>query len=225
MKRILIAGDCGPRHDARQVIAPFSYFRAVRAVGAVAAAAYAQEDADAQALAQAFDALILAGGGDIPSALFGQTPHAASETDDPARDASDRLLFDAFRQAGKRVLGICRGCQGVNVFLGGTLHQHLPDAFDPVLWHAANMHGRHGAAIAPDTRLARLLGPGEIRINSSHHQAIDKPGEGLRVCATAPDGVIEAAEGNGILLLQWHPEKMGEAMRPIFEWIAYLRDA
>ncbi len=215
MKRILIAGNC----SEKVVSTSNSYLRAVRAVGAVASVAYAVDEADAQALAGAFDALLMPGGNDLPGKWFGQEPHPACSYDSPARDESDKLLLDAFRAAGKRVLGICRGCQVTNVFLGGTLHQHLPDVYNPVLWHSGNITGRHDAAVEPDSLLYSLLGKTSIRVNSSHHQAIGKVGEGLRIVSTAPDGVIEAVEGENLLLLQWHPEHMGEDMRPVFMWL------
>ncbi len=215
MKRILIAGDC----DEKTVKIQRSYLDAVRRAGAVGTTAYAENKPDAEALAEAFDALLLPGGGDLPSTHFGQMPHVSCSYDNPARDLSDRLLFDAFLALGKRVLGICRGCQVGNVFLGGTLFQHLPDAFNPVLWHSGNITGRHSAAVAPNSILASLLRAGEIKVNSSHHQAIDMPGEGVEVTVIAPDGVIEAVEGENVLLVQWHPERMGDEMLPIFQWV------
>lgn len=221
MKRILIAGEYSKNAltGSSAVEMTPSYQFAVNAVGAVGATAAARDEADARALCEAFDALILPGGRDIPAALYGQEPHPACSYDDPLRDLSDRLLFDAFRAAGKRILGICRGCQAGNVFLGGTLHQHLQGMGRPVLQHPSNFNPGHAASVLPGTRLAKLLGEGETLVNSSHHQAIMEPGEGLTICALAPDGVIEAAEGEGVLLIQWHPERMGEAMRPLFRWI------
>lgn len=215
MKRILIAGDCGPKN----VQATASYCKALRAAGAVYGVAYAENEVDAQAFSDSYDALLLPGGGDLPAAHFGKEPHPSELFDDPLRDRSDMLLLDAFYARKKRVLGICRGCQVANVRFGGTLHQHLPDAFDPVLWHSGNITGRHPATVGPGTLLASLLGAGEISVNSSHHQAIESPGEGLSVCAKAPDGVIEAVEGENILLVQWHPERMLDSMRAIFSWI------
>lgn len=215
MRRVLIGGECSVSGVS---IRP-SYIRAVRDVGAIGVIGYAQDEADAAALAEAFDALLLPGGNDLPSHHFGQEPHVACQYDDPARDLSDRLLLEAFRAAGKRVLGICRGCQVSNVYLGGTLHQHLPDVFSPVLWHSGNITGRHAAVVKQGSLLASLIGAGEIAINSSHHQAVDQPGEGLHIVATAPDGVIEAVEGENILLVQWHPERMMDTMRPVFAWL------
>lgn len=215
MQRILIAGNV---HEKLVEITP-TYVRAVRAVGAVGAVSFAQSEQDASALAAAFDALILPGGNDLPAQYFGQTPHVACGYDDPMRDTSDRLLLDAFRAAGKRILGICRGCQVTNVHLGGTLHQHLPDAYDPVLWHGGNITGRHPVQVTPGSLLGRLIGEGTVAVNSSHHQAIDAPGKQLTVVAAAPDGVVEAAEGENMILVQWHPERMLDTMLPLFQWL------
>ncbi|MDR2504469.1 MAG: gamma-glutamyl-gamma-aminobutyrate hydrolase family protein [Oscillospiraceae bacterium] len=136
-------------------------------------------------------------------------------------DVNELETGDYQRQTNnRRVERVCRGCQAINVYCGGTLHQHLPDAYEPVLWHARNIHGRHSVHINEGTTIARLVGAGDIRINSSHHQAIDRPGEGLAVSAAAPDGVIEAAEGKNILLVQWHPEWMGDEHNAIFSWLA-----
>lgn len=219
MKRILIAGNVS--EDGVKALP--SYLRAVRAAGAQGAVAFAEDSAQARDYALTFDALLLPGGQDLPASYFGQAPHPACHYDDPMRDASDRLLMEAFLAGEKRVLGICRGCQVANVFLGGSLVQHLPDAFDPVLWHSGNITGRHRADVVASTLLSSLIGAGEAAVNSSHHQAIDTPGKGLRIVARAPDGVIEAAEGENILLLQWHPERMLETMLPVFEWLAYAR--
>ncbi|MDR2505089.1 MAG: gamma-glutamyl-gamma-aminobutyrate hydrolase family protein, partial [Oscillospiraceae bacterium] len=137
MTRVLIAGR--PKDDTVDV--SVMYLRRVRAVGLVGAVAVAENEEDAAALADAFDALMLTGGADVYPARFGQTPNASNTYDGAQRDRSDELLFHAFRSRAKRILGICRGCQAINVYCGGTLHQHLPDAYEPVLWHARNIHG------------------------------------------------------------------------------------
>lgn len=215
MKRILIASHC----TDSALTQTLRYVFALRKVGVVATAGCARDEGDAEALAEAFDALLMPGGGDIPGSWFGQEPHPQCSYDPPARDTSDHLIFSAFRKTGKRILGICRGCQVTNVFLGGSLFQHLPDAFDPVLWHQGNITGRHGATVEPGTLLASLLGAGPLKVNSSHHQAIDRPGEGVRVSARADDGVIEACEAENLLMIQWHPEWMGDEMQPLFRWL------
>jgi len=216
MKRILLAGDIKDQNLSESIL----YLQCLRKVGAVPALAAAFSEADAQAYAEAFDALILTGGADVAPARYNQVQHPSVILNTPERDFSDEWLFHAFRASGKRILGVCRGCQVANVCLGGTLHQHLPDSFDPVLWHARNLLGRHKANIAPGSLLAELLGAGETAVNTSHHQAIDQPGAGLTITAYAPDGVVEAAEAPNILLVQWHPEWMSDEMMPIFEWIS-----
>ena len=215
MKTILIAGNRTQKETGMRN----TYSRAVLAAGGLPVLASAETEAQAALYAAAFDALILPGGSDLPAELFGQQPHPSIECDDPARDLSDCLLWEALHAAGKRVLGICRGCQAVNVFCGGTLHQHLPDAFDPVLWHSGNGKGRHAVFVEESSALARVFGAGAQRCNSSHHQAVDQPGEGLRIVAHAPDGVVEALEGENTLLVQFHPEIMGDEGIGIFRWI------
>ena len=215
VKRVLIAG----RIKGDDVDDSWRFIKRVSESGGVAAISAARTAEDAAAMADAFDALLLSGGMDIDPAKYGQPPHIANGYDGPERDASDELLFSAFRSQGKRVMGVCRGCQAINVFMGGTLHQHLPDAYSPVLWHARNITGRHDATIAPGSRLAGVLGAGNHKVNTSHHQAIARPGEGLKICAAAPDGVVEAAEGEDIFLIQWHPEWMDGEHQELFDWL------
>lgn len=217
MRRVLIAGNYKEANGA--VSAQATYLNAVRETGAVAVCAYARDAAEADALACALDALLLPGGNDLPAAYYGQEPHVAAQYDSPQRDLSDRLLLQAFVEKGKRVMGICRGMQAVNVFFGGTLHQHLPEAYSPVLWHSGNITGRHSVTVAEGSSLAAVIGAGETHVNSSHHQAVDKPGRGLRIVARAADGVAEAAESERILLVQWHPERMLDTMLPLFDWL------
>ena len=170
------------------------------------------------------DGLVLAGGGDIDPAAFGAQPHPQTGGVRPARDAAEFALVSAALELGLPLLGICRGLQVLNVARGGTLHQHLPglvghDEHSPV----PAGYGSHPVKIAPDSRLAAVLGdqelPGEFPVPTHHHQAIDRLGEGLVATAWAADGVIEAVElaapepdGRGgstpgfALAVQWHPE-------------------
>ncbi|MDR1263110.1 MAG: gamma-glutamyl-gamma-aminobutyrate hydrolase family protein [Oscillospiraceae bacterium] len=215
MKRVLVAGNIKDRN----VTVTLRFLERVSAVGGVPSVGAALTEADATKLAEAFDAVILTGGFDVPPGRYGQSAHRSNNYDDPARDSSDEWIIRAFLAKGKRVMGICRGCQAVNVYMGGTLHQHLPDAFDPVLWHANNIYGRHPITVAEGSALASLLGEISPSVNSSHHQAIDRPGEGLTVCAAAPDGVVEAAEGENTMLIQWHPEYMEGEHDALFRWL------
>ncbi len=146
---------------------------------------------------------------------FERDPHTAPS--DPRRDNADELLLqDAFNLR-KPILAICYGLQSLNVWRTGTLIQHLPS--QPVEHQAKAKEGRaHALRVEPGTRLQDILAPelrsrGEPWVNSSHHQAVATPGDGLRIAARCPDdGVIEAVEGTAsghfVLGVQWHPERM-----------------
>lgn len=113
--------------------------------------------------------------------------------------------------AGKPVLGICRGIQLLNIACGGTLIQDLPSQ-KPGCWKHAQQcphaYQTHPVELVPDSKLAGLVGHTSIYTNSHHHQAVDKVAPGFAVCATTADGVIEAieAEQGWALGVQWHPE-------------------
>jgi putative glutamine amidotransferase len=159
------------------------------------------------------DGLILAGGGDIEPARFGGQAHPETGGVRPGRDAAEMALASAALEHGIPLLGICRGLQVLNVTLGGTLHQHLPDlvghdGHSPV----TGGYGRHEVKVAPDSMLAGALGAaaaGEFSVPTHHHQAVDRLGAGLVATAWSADGIIEAAEVAGpafVLAVQWHPE-------------------
>lgn len=153
------------------------------------------------------DGLMLCGGGDLDSALFGQ-PSQGSNPPDKERDRAELALFNAFFRAGKPVLGICRGMQVINVALGGTLIQDLPQPLRAV--HAWNQGDKvHPAASRADSLLYKLYGPA-FSVNSAHHQALDRLGRGLRTVAWAEDGLPEAVDlpGAPLLGVQFHPERM-----------------
>jgi len=154
--------------------------------------------------------LVLTGGEDVAPARYGAVPHAALDAADTDRDAIEVALFAAARTRGLPVLAICRGIQLVNVALGGTLFQHLPEERPGPIDHA-DAHGTHELEIAPDTLMHRTLHTLRARVNSRHHQAVRDLAPGLKASAWAPDGVIEGAEPASaaepwLLAVQWHPE-------------------
>ena len=154
--------------------------------------------------------LVLTGGEDVSPARYGAVPHPELDAADAARDAIEIALFQAARARRLPVLAICRGIQLVNVALGGTLFQHLPDERPGPIDHA-DAGGLHGLTVAPDTLMHRTLHILEARVNSRHHQAVRDLAPGLRASAWAPDGVIEGAEPASpdapwLLAVQWHPE-------------------
>jgi len=136
---------------------------------------------------------------------------------DPVRDETTLALIDAARTLGKPLYGICRGLQEINVALGGTLRDQR-DLLAPATGHHApdgaglvEMFAHHHAVdVAPGSTLSRLVeGAERIQVNSVHYQMIDRLGDGLRVEATADDGVVEcvaARDGSPLFAVQWHPE-------------------
>ncbi|SDK15077.1 anthranilate synthase component 2/putative glutamine amidotransferase [Nonomuraea maritima] len=165
---------------------------------------------DPVAALRGLDALILAGGGDVDPARYGEPPHERTGYLRQARDESEFALLAAALDRGLPYLGICRGLQVLNVALGGTLHQHLPD----VVGHEghAPAPGRFGhlpVTPLPGTRLAKILGEQPVTVPHAHHQAVDRLAPGLTVSAVAEDGTVEAVELDTegfALAVQWHPE-------------------
>lgn len=181
---------------------------------------------DVDAVLDAVDGLVIAGGGDIDPASYGRADVASKDTDAGA-DASELALARRAQERGMPTLAICRGMQIVNVVGGGTLQQdivgegtpHPPISDDP----EKVLADRHAIVIDEGSRLAEVLGAGERMVNTIHHQAIDELASGFRVTARAADGVVEAIEaedGWDLLAVQWHPEKSGEEDAPLFAWLA-----
>lgn len=160
----------------------------------------------AEEMAELCDGLMLSGGVDLDPALYGEEILNDTVRIVPERDAFELALFDAFYRRGMPVLGICRGCQLINVALGGTLYQDLVEQkglthSDPEL--------RHEVYAEEDSVLFRLFGR-QLQTNSTHHQAVKDPAPGLRVTARSIDGVVEAFEYEAlpILATQFHPERL-----------------
>jgi putative glutamine amidotransferase len=170
-------------------------------------------------LMETLDAVVLPGSpADVDPSRYRAMRHAQCADPDPQRERTDFALLDHAFAANKPVLAICYGTQLLNVYLGGKLIQNIASEFRTAIRH--DKEG-HAARIEPGSKLATLAesaGAGlSVEVNSSHHQAIAKPGPNLRVTAQAPDGVIEAVEwggsGNWVVGVQWHPERMaGDAL-------------
>jgi putative glutamine amidotransferase len=210
------------------------YLRAVEAAGGVPVPIPLQASSETQSrLLATCSAILLPGSpADVDPARYGQPVAKECAAKDAPREAADELLFEDAFSTGKPILGICYGLQSLNVWRHGTLIQHLPHADLPHAEqqgngnHVNHQPGRevqtaHAVVLAADSRLSRVLGqlPQEapdLCVNSSHHQAIDRPGDGLAVVATSPvDGVIEALEGTDpkqfVVAVQWHPERSYES--------------
>ena len=162
------------------------------------------------------DGVLLTGGVDVDPAYFGEEPHPLLGLVDISRDSFEMALYKAARARGIPVLGVCRGHQLINVAAGGTLHQHIPTLGKTVQHEQIDITGlpSHGVALEPASALAAAFGQERIRTNSYHHQAVDKPGKGLRIIGRSADGLAEALESEGgsfVLSVQWHPEMSFQA--------------
>ena len=161
---------------------------------------------DETAQAEDFDGLLLPGGGDIAPERFGQQMNG-SNPPDPALDRLQFLMTDRFVKAGLPVFGICRGHQVINVYFGGDLHQHLVTAADHAL--LSGDANRHQVFTEKGSFLWDLYGD-EMITNTYHHQGVDRPGNGIRICARALDGTVEALCHRTLPVwgVQFHPERM-----------------
>lgn len=202
-----------------------NYERAICAAGGIPVVQYAPP------LDLNFDGLLLTGGGDIDPSFYGQTPCGSGQSD-PLRDSAELALTRACLDAQIPVLGICRGEQVLNVAMGGTMVQDLGERLNPFHQRHADgsdalhtIHAQHGSV------LFELYGALFVT-NSSHHQAVDNPGQGVAITAHSEGGVTEAIElpGRYALGVQFHPERMtGALQRPgcvdggaVFRWFIDL---
>jgi putative glutamine amidotransferase len=218
------------------------YFQAVRKAGAEPVEVSLQQSPEQlQRQLSGLHAFVLPGSpADVDPARYGAAKHPKTNELDANRDSTDMAILEHAFKAAKPVLAICYGCQLLNVYLKGSLIQDLRAERPQSIVHgstdlppgASKGDLQHAASLSPDGRLARLGEAPEATINSSHHQAIDKPGKNLRVTAQASDGTIEAVEWTGdanwVVGVQWHPERMlGDAFaeRLFGDFIAAARSA
>jgi putative glutamine amidotransferase len=174
-----------------------------------------------RALAESLDGIALSGSpADVEPSLFNAARHANTSASDRDRERTDFALLEHCFEESKPVLAICYGIQSLNVFLGGNLVQDIPTEVDSKIEHDVQSdygipETFHMVRIEHGSRVADLaLGSSEVRVNSSHHQAVLTSGRGLRITARAADGVIEAMEGTSaghwLTAVQWHPERLVE---------------
>ncbi|WP_193367274.1 gamma-glutamyl-gamma-aminobutyrate hydrolase family protein [Pelagibius marinus] len=171
------------------------------------------EPAEAEAYLERIDALLITGGAfDLDPALFGaNTRHESVRTKD-RRTAFEAAVARGALERDLPLLGICGGQQLLNVVLGGTLIQHIPDEVENALAHEQpnpRHEPGHAVAVTGGSLLHDICASAEMAVNSAHHQAVKDVGPGVTVNAVAPDGVvegIEAADYRFCLGVQWHPE-------------------
>lgn len=196
------------------------YILAVRSAGAEAVViSLGMSAPHLEKIAATLDGILLTGSpADVVPSRFGARRHPKCADPDPDRERTDFALLEHAFAAQKPVLAICYGIQSLNVFLGGTLVQDIPSEVSTDIEHDWPTDDEpptdvfHFVHIEPESRLENMAKATKVEVNSSHHQAILKPGGGLRVVSRAPDGVIEAAEWTGdstwVIGVQWHPERI-----------------
>jgi putative glutamine amidotransferase len=214
--------------ERRSAVLPASYYELVAAAGGrpmllpPTVSAADGPGTGAHDVIAVLDGLVLTGGGDVDPAAYGQEPQTEVGGVDPIRDQSERALLAAALSDDLPVLAICRGLQVLNVELGGTLHQHVPDitgSFDHRT--APRVFGPVPVSTTPGSRAAAVFGDAPT-VLCCHHQSIDHLGRGLEVTARAQDGVIEAVElpsARFVFGVQWHPEE-GTDQRPFDALVA-----
>jgi putative glutamine amidotransferase len=170
------------------------------------------KDVDLDPFLDRLDGFVLSGGLDLDPRRVGLPTHPGVQLMPERRDDSDRYLIRRLLERRIPLLAVGLGLQQLNVARGGTLYLHLPEELPRALPHRdpTGATHRHLVLLTPGTRLEEIYGGGELRVNSCHHQAVRQVGDGLRVCATSPDGVIEAVESTDsnwfCIGVQWHPE-------------------
>jgi putative glutamine amidotransferase len=159
-----------------------------------------------------FDGILFTGGDDLDPSLYGEEWHPKAARIDPDRQNFELALIAEVEKRRLPMMAICLGCQLLNIYRGGSLTQFIPDLpgkrehrkVGPELL-------RHAVHVEPNSQVGQAIGKTEISANTYHKQAINRVGRGLRVIATAPDGIIEGLEDSSFPLLaavQWHPEKL-----------------
>ncbi len=196
----------------REMALGLTYLRAIEAAGGLPVVIPPLELDAVQPLLERFSGLCLSGGPDLDPASYHERRHPDLG---PVEPELDRFELELARCADVRalpILAICRGQQALNVARGGTLHQHLPDRPGTTIEHRQSAPGdrtTHNVEVMAHSRLARLMGHRRARVNSFHHQAVDRLGAGLRAVAWSPDGVIEGVEAPArefLVGVQWHAE-------------------
>lgn len=213
---------------------PRLYTDAVENVGGIPLILPITEDTSIIAeMVERVDGIIISGGVDVDPQLFGEQPLPKLGRIDPQRDFFELQLAQLALQEDKPLLGICRGCQVLNVAAKGTVIQDIASHYgsENVLKHsqsAPRWYLSHAIEILKESKLAQIFGCTTIQVNSYHHQAVKDPAPGFLASAQAKDGVIEAIEGlknRYAIGVQWHPELLWQRHPEFVNLFKSLLDA
>ena len=201
----------------REMALGIKYLRAIEQAGGIPVV---MPPLAPQAIAPLLDRLsgiCLSGGPDLSAEMYGARPHPQHGPTEPELDRFELAVAREADARGLPILALCRGCQALNVARGGTLHQHLPDDVGGAVQHRQTEYDgtSHSVDVIPGSLLAELLGTTHAEVNSFHHQAVDRLGQGLMAVAWAEDGVVEGIEAPDrpfVIGVQWHAE--GIVSRP-----------
>jgi putative glutamine amidotransferase len=215
MRRPIIGITTYGRDEDNRFRLPCLYVDAVRRAGGVVVLIPPGEE-PGEEIFSVVDGVILAGGGDVDPALYGGHKHETIYSVDAERDKTEMSLVHHLVESRVPTLGICRGHQVINVALGGTLYEHLPEVVGEEVVHRLPPRepSAHPIVVSAESRMASLLGENAFDATSWHHQAVRKLGDGLTAVAQAPDGTIEGCELPShpwFFSVQWHPELTAHA--------------
>jgi putative glutamine amidotransferase len=227
MKPIIgINVDIVDRHDTEAVVQSY-YFQSVQRAGGLPVLLPPMSDDDMSQLLSRIDGLMLIGGLDYDPKHYQESACEKVVLAAPARDDFDiRLIHRAVVGTNMPILGICAGCQALNIGLGGSLIQDIPSSHPDSKVEHASKEGwekgwnRHRVKLEAGSSLAKIYGKQLIDVPTSHHQAVKRLGAGLEPIAYAEDGIIEAVQYKDkpfVLGVQWHPERDYEGNRKLFE--------
>jgi putative glutamine amidotransferase len=216
--------DCGKYENYRRWIGAETGFEPVKL----------SAQADNAGDVESCDGILFSGGEDLQPALYGKPEYVEAYNLQEIIPERDRFEFEVLEKslaAGKPILGICRGLQLINVYLGGSLVPDIPSVLESVAHGKKNGLDRsHQISVEPGSLLHQICGQTVGMVNSAHHQSVDQPAESLKITAVSEPGIVEAMEwkqvatGPWLLMVQWHPERMSDLSSPfsIFVKNAFL---
>jgi putative glutamine amidotransferase len=227
-RKPIIGVNCDISGDKPRLIGLSAlYLQALKNSGAIAVVLPPMPEEDLNRVLKTLDGVMMIGGADYPPTLYGQKTEDKTEVMDEERWRFDILLAKTVVEKTKLpFLGICAGCQALNISRGGSLVQDIPTKFPDMKVAHASKEGwqkgfnKHEVRFAKLTKLKGIYGIDSLNVPTSHHQCVDKTGDEMAVAATTDDGVVEAIEMKGqrfVVGVQWHPERDFSANRELFK--------